>query len=108
MKPIHAVRFGSWTFAVVLITLSVASSARALFPPPFYYTPTVTSQGTTDPPCPPLPPDPFQDPPAPEIPPMPTCGGGHVASTPEPTSLIMGAIGLSIAGAYALRRRFAK
>jgi hypothetical protein len=91
--------FCRWIAVAVVLTLSVAGPAHALFPPPFFFPP-VVDQGIPDPPTPPdLPPDPSQPPPCDcNCPP-------HIASTPEPATLISGLVGLTMFGGYALRRR---
>lgn len=95
-------------FAVTILALVVAlganSSAYALFPPPFFYPP-VVDQGNPDPPTPPTTPDPFQPPPCDCCCHPSSCPPPVVASTPEPATLISGAVGLAMIGGYALRRR---
>jgi MYXO-CTERM domain-containing protein len=103
MKSTQLKRFGIGLVAAMVVTLGVASSAQALFPPPFYY-PTEPAGEVTppDPPC--VPPPPCGSP----CPPPPCGGGTGVATTPEPATMISGVIGLSVLAGFALRRRQAK
>ena len=86
----------------LVASLSLAGSAYALFPPPFYYPPVQPHNV----PAPPVPP-----PPAIDIPPPPSMPCGCVPpnvvpkTTPEPATMISLIVGASIAGGYALRRR---
>jgi hypothetical protein len=91
--------FTRWIAAAIILSLGLAGSAHALFPPPFF-NPTGVGGVTTDPP-----PDPFVPPPPPCTCPPP---GGHVAGTPEPATLISGVFGLSILAGYGIRRRIKK
>ena len=114
MKSRITRRFRMVAMAGILTAICVTTAAQAFFPPP--PPPTGVSGGEVPPPAnpPPVvvpqpPPDPFIPPP-PTTPPPDTCTGPPVTpqNTPEPASLVMGLVGLMVAGGYAARRRFRK
>lgn len=100
-------RFTRWAALAMLAAVGVASSAHALFPPPFYYPPVIiTGDPDPEPPTPDLPPDPFTPPPdVPCTPPPHDCDCTTVRNTPEPTTMISGILGASLLGVVAWRRK---
>jgi len=90
---------------VTLLSLGASTQALAFFPPD----PVPVPHVIVNPPLPPT--DPFVKPPGPAITPPPTtcgCTCPHVHTTPEPVTLVSSLIGLSMLGAYGLRRRLRK
>lgn len=104
MKSAQLGRYLMGAVAAAALTLGMSGTAHALFPPPFYYP--ASTAGETVPPDPPTVPDPFVPPPC-ECCCTPTpCGGGTgVATTPEPTTMISSAIGLTVLAGFVWRRR---
>ena len=112
MKANSKHRFRGIALAGILIMICSTTAGQAFFPPPPSIPPAVSGADIpplvtpTPPSIPPPPPDVFV-PPTPVAPP-PTCVCAPpvtTQSTPEPASFVMGLIGLTVAGGYALRRR---
>lgn len=112
-------RFVLAAVAGLVTAAGLAGPARAFFPPPPRGgTGGIIITDPTPPPTvtiPPLPDDPFNEPPTGGVtgtPPLPNypcdCPPPHTNNTPEPATVVMGLMGLVVAGGAALRKRLTR